>query len=277
MITYKQIYKQHFFMIIFVIINFPTITNAFSAPKMISHLWEKKETEEISKNYSIKPNSSINITNINGNINIVGHNQEKIEIKAIKIGWPEEVKNTNIIVKTNTDSANITTRLTEDNEQIAAVDYIITVPYKSNLTLKVSNIGNVKVKNITGTIDIFTADGSIEVDDSIETVNAKTSKGKIKVTQKEFAEPHTIFLETQKGDISLSLSKQAQANIQAKAINGLVTSEQEITLEPQTVKLNKETWNRFKKEVKGTLNSGGGFITLEVTKGNIYLKEYLQI
>ena len=132
------------------------------------------------------------------------------------------------------------------------------------------------MKGITGDIDISLEEGSIEITDSEKTVNAKTGLGDIIVHQKKFDDPYSIFLQSHRGNITLHLPSETKATLQAKTHTGSILSDHLVTLAPLSLKLNKDEWERLKKNIEGTLGGlkGGAPITLEATKGTIRLKEY---
>lgn len=241
--------------------------------KFISNLWPKKEQESVSKDYTISPNSTIKVNNIQGNITVKAWNENKLVIEAVKIGTLDEIKNTSVAVQANSNSASITTK-SLNNCLISTVNYTIIVPENSNVILNNYSKGFIKVKQVLGTIEVFTKEGPIEINDAVKTVVAKSSKGNIIVRQKNFSEPYSIFIEAIKGNVKLFVPRFTKANIELHTLSGILNSTHLVTISPQTFKLNKANWERFRRQATGTLGSGGAPITIEVSKGNIYLDEY---
>lgn len=246
---------------------------AFSTPKFISRLWQKNEQEVLKKSYDIKPDGTLKIDNIQGNIQVKTWDKDKIEIEATKTGTVEDLKNTTLSVKSNSDQVSITTKVPE-NAQAATVQYSIMVPEKAKIHLAIAEKGTIKIEHPMGPVDVATDDGAIDITDSTNIVTAKNRTGKMTIKQKKFSGDSCLFLESFNGDIYLYLPRETKANLQAKTIGGLITSEYPVTLYPITMKLNKDSWSRIKKEVKGTLSDGGAPITIETTKSNIYINEY---
>lgn len=263
--------------IVFTILLLISIYNisycSFSPTKFISRLWNKSEQEVMNKDYPINPKSTIDISNVEGDITIKVWNQNKLVVEAIKKGTAEEVSSTTVNVKSQASHTYISTKVSADKPN-AITNYTLMVPETVNVKANISSSGSIKIKQVRGSIDASTNEGSIEITDSTNTVVAKTGDGTIKIKQKYFNEPNSIFVETIKGPIYLYLPREIQANLHARTLQGTITSEQAITFYPQTMKLNKETWDRIKKEVHGTLGNGGSPITLEATRGNIIIEDY---
>lgn len=262
------------------------ISLLFVAPRSFGepgYSWTKKLTPRVfkSKNkqaiatteYTATANITIDLSNIEGNISIKSWEQNKIILDAIKTGTEEELAATSIAVTQKDTTISITSKVKE-NEPAAAVDYTVMVPVGSSLKISNASKGDIKIRQIRGTISAVTEHGSIEIYDTVGSVTAKSNDGSLRIKQKNIAQPNTLFLEALNGNVKLSLPKRINADIQAKTYKGMVTSTIPITLSPQTLVLNKDTWNDMRKEVRGTLGTGGAPIIIDVSKGNIILDEY---
>ena len=150
----------------------------------------------------------------------------------------------------------------------------IIIPETVELRAINTNKGSIEIKNLNAPIHVSTYDGKIKINNSAQSVIAKTTNGSIKVKQKELNKDSSIFLETLNGDVDLFLPKGINASLQGKTSKGVLTSELEITLHPITTKLNKETWERMKREASGTIGNEGAPITIDVNKGDIHILEY---
>jgi len=132
-----------------------------------------------------------------------------------------------------------------------------------------SHNGNIIISQSNGDIQAIAKNGNITIDGSLKSVNAETEYGYIKSICKDIPSIGSINLSTKSGNISLALPKTTNADIKASTKKGRLTSEHLITVKPQTVTLDKKTWQRFKREVDGTLGSGEAIIKLSSNHGNI--------
>jgi len=137
-----------------------------------------------------------------------------------------------------------------------------------------ANQGNILVDQSLGNISAVSSYGDIQISDASQSIKAHTKSGSIKTSCKTVPSTGAINLVTNSGSISLALPITTNAELKARAAKGKVTSDHYIEIKPQTVQLNKKTWDRFKREVDGTLGSGEATIELTTHYGNIkILKE----
>lgn len=245
---------------------------AFTPKDIISKIW-KTPQETINKEFEINAKTSVEIEHLTGNISVKTWSQQKVTVEAIKYGTEQEAKDTSITFKNNPKTLKIVTTVVGEHTE-APIDFNIYVPENSNLKIKILNSGTIVINQAQLNLHLFNQEGSITINDATAKVTANTDNGDIIIKQKRFNEKSSIFATTFKGNISLFLPRESSANLKATTNNGVVVSTQLITLESQTVKLNKEYWASVKKQVIGTLGSGGSPITLECNKGDIKLDEY---
>jgi len=137
-----------------------------------------------------------------------------------------------------------------------------------------TNQGNIIVNQSLGNISAVSSYGNIDIYDAQQSIKAETKSGSIKTSCKAVPSTGSINLTTNSGSISLELPSETNAELKARTSKGRVTSDHFIEIKPQTVQLNKKTWNRFKREVDGILGSGEATIELSANYGNIkILKE----
>ncbi len=240
----------------------------------ISSIWQKTQQEYIQKEYDVKPNSTITLVNTEGSITIKHAPRHKLSIEALKKGTAEELKKTKISASASGNQIRIITSVPKD-QRSARVQFTLMVPEDTHVALSQTR-GPVTIKGLDGSITVSLQEGPITISDSTKTVTAKTGSGAITIEQKKFDEPSSIFLETLSGNIYLTIPRNIKANLKAKTASGTITSDHEITLAPQTIKLNKASWERMKKDIEGNLggSKGGAPVTLEAHKGSIHIKEY---
>lgn len=261
------------FIFIFSIALLQIYHNSVSAYSF-GRIFQKTEKEAINKEYPMNEKCTITVHNTEGSITIKAWPQNKLLIEAQKKGTAEDQKNTTISAKATGNEASIITRIPEQQKS-SMVDYVLMVPEQANLKITQTS-GPIKIRGVQGSVDISIVEqGLLEVIDSSKTVTATTNAGDIIVQQKKFGQPHSLFLKTDRGNITLSIPRETKASFHAKTLTGSIISDHPVTA-TFTSKLNKEAWERMKKEVEGSLGGldGGAPITLEATKGMITLKEY---
>lgn len=248
---------------------------AWEWPQM-NNPFKKRPTEATTKEFSLPADATIFITNDEGTITCRGWNQNKIMIETIKRGPKEQFNQVRVNIATAAkDAVKQITIAPEFDKGVKnfPIDFIVFVPKHCAQITAFIQKGDIKIKECPVSLELTTENGNISVHHATKTVTAKTNTGNIKVKQKLLPETETIFLEATKGNVLLRTAPKINGTLQARTTHGTLSSTIYITLEPQTIKLNKEYWARIKKEVAGTLGNGGAPITIDVTRGNIALEE----
>lgn len=239
--------------------------------------------------------------------------QNTIRLKAIMESSDEQVKKITIQEHINVHNNKTNLTLTSTNSEIKGrIHYELIIPACMDLHLNTDH-GSVIVNEandheLKGTIAVSTIHGAIEIYNCLNTITAQTKSGSITIKHANNIHAHTqtgditivdsigsVIAHTEKGDITttctkipntsriqisiangtlaLALPSTTNATIQGKTLHGIVISEHYITLKPQTTKLNTFAWQRFKKELFGTIGSGEADIVLSNEHGNIKILE----
>lgn len=144
---------------------------------------------------------------------------------------------------------------------------------KNTVHAQTTKKGNITIQNTNGAVSATTHHGNIEIDNAYDSIIASTTKGYVTVACSQVPTTSAIRLETTAGPISLSLPSGVNATIKGQTAHGTLSSDHYITLRPYTTRLDTLAWNRFKKEVDGTLGTGETEITLRSTYGNVKILE----
>jgi DUF4097 and DUF4098 domain-containing protein YvlB len=250
--------------------------------------WQQKES--FTKEYTSNGTPAISVTIDTGEVTIDTWDKKSIEVYACKEGSKDALKATKVNIKNEPDGSAfaITTSRKDEQDELASSIVHLTVPENCSAVTVVTKKGNITITDVraplrastkegnieihnSGSLYAATEVGSISIKNSRGSVEAHTQKGNIKIRQKTLAPETSFLLDTLAGDVSVWLPRKANVRINAKTETGTVTCEHAITLEPQTVQLNRETWEQFKKEAYGTMGTDEkkSAFTVDVTKGTI--------
>jgi len=133
--------------------------------------------------------------------------------------------------------------------------------------------GSILIKDSKGPIQATTCSGNITIKDASDNIVACAERGTIKSMCSTVPQTGSIKLETASGSIVLGLPTEANATIRGRTERGTVMSDHYVRLMPRETKLNRRTWNQFKKEIDGILGSGEANIELSCKSGNIKILE----
>ncbi len=271
-----------------------------------SNTIEKNEQRE----FSVASIHSLSLNNCNGSITVKTGPKKSLFLRTIKRAKTEIIAN-NIDVITDITNGNHLAITTKNNnkKKNGLVDYELIVPASLNITLTITGKGNVFIKDVHGMIDVvahdditiintkqrasaqslnkgsinfantggpveaYTRNGNIIGDNIAHSCDARSIKGSINISYKKLPATGSINLKTTSGNIMLALPTDTNAQICGYTTYGTFISDHEIRLKSYATKLNKTAWNKFKKEVDGTLGTGDATIMVQSTKGSVKIIE----
>lgn len=246
------------------------ICNAFFSLKDVSSWMFGYKQETLHKEIPFDLEGTLVVENQTGSIYIKTWSLPKIALQAHKSAREKDLDH--ITITTGIEDQTLSIKTAYDEKKIKGdVDYYLMIPASLHVKLATKS-GSVKVKNIKGCIEAKVESGAIEVAHAQNSLFLKNNYGPITVSMKELNPTCHLLIEAS-SLIHLTLPKDANADIYAKAPVGTITSEHYLTLKPLTTKLNHQAWTSFKKEVHATLGKGGAEISLRSSNGSIKITE----
>jgi len=244
---------------------------AADTSETISGWFTKEQKKTSSKEYPVKPECAITVTNHTGSISITTWNKPTLMVEATKRGSEQDINHAKFTVTVNDEDATVTINSESriSTKKSVAIDYALIVPQKASLIIR-TELGNISTQETHGNLDLQTLSGSISIEQSSKTVHAKTPNGSITAEQRTVSADASIFLDAEY-DITLIMPENANARISASTIQGKINSDIFITLDPLTTTLNKDAYKRMQQQIWGTTGAGGPPITLESTRGTIQI------
>jgi len=285
---------------------------SLSPSKITSLFSSKQFENTLQESYSMRQvdGGKLVVENPYGEINVKAEwDQKSISVHATEKSSKEENLNNFELVAAPTTEVNntVSVRVKQKDKKLKGqMDLTLVVPEGITMHLKTKN-KPLKVAKSTGKLAITSESGPISVDMALDAVHAVTKSGNITINQAHAPIKVTtdkgyvtignardsIFANAQKGHMciacsqvpststisintrgtmNVTLPKDVNADLYAKAERGKVTCEHSVTIKPKTVQLNKKTWRQFQQQVEGTLGSGEARIKLSAY-GNIKLLE----
>ena len=212
--------------------------------------------------------SELSISNINGNITVIGVDDlTEVQISGSKIVRDESVEETKRhigdikieIVESATMLAIKTSHPNSTGGRMYQVDYEIQVP--SSWKLTVSNVnGNVTILNIKNTTKATITNGTLEARDIRGNVDGDVTNGTINA-KVYLPENGSCVLGTLNGTIGFLVPRSVSAAAAATATNGTVW----VSNLPLVLSSSSRT------SISGTLGDGKGTIRLSTLNGTVQL------
>lgn len=227
-----------------------------------------RETAEWRKTYALAPGGRVEISNVNGRIDVepsAGNTVEVVAQKAAKASTPaaakEALERIEIREEVSSSSISIATKLPRGGGWFdmggGEVKYSVRVPAGAEVTFTTVN-GGVNVTGLSGRVTAATTNGGVVARDISGTIDASTTNGGVDVELARLGEGGATLACTN-GGITLRLPADSKASISASVTNGGI----------DTSGLSLETTQASRRRLEGRLNGGGAPIKIEGTNGGI--------
>jgi DUF4097 and DUF4098 domain-containing protein YvlB len=172
----------------------------------------------VERTFNIGPKGTLDISNLSGNIVIVGASGEAIRVKADRQSEDEGPKNIAIDATQTPGRVEIRT-LFGHHKNKAEVDYTVEVPFDTNVLAR-SLSGNITVQKVRGELQLETTNGNIETMGTPRLVRLKSFSGSVMVTDAGAAD--VLSASTVSGDLMIK-------SLKARAVD-LVTVSGDLSL-----------------------------------------------
>lgn len=208
----------------------------------------------------------------NGNYNDSPYAREQVQNKR------DKSKGLKAIYATGVDNTGFGLQIDKDGEVLRIKDlkpitqrkdFTIRIPEGIKLEVNTSTLGSLNVTGLSSELEVTSNVGNIKLIDVTGPVTASTSTGAIDVIFTSVNQNAPISLTTATGDIDVSLPNDTKTNIEMKSTMGSVYSNFDLT-PPREDGLKPVGGQR---KIKGQLNGGGVKIKLSSSTGDIYLRK----
>jgi hypothetical protein len=233
---------------------------------LISHKSAVESHEDIRKSFELAPGARVEVSGINGSVNIETTDSKTAEVYVQRTGASAEaLARRKVVIDGNANSLRIYgekanvgffAKLFGSNSWEKVT---VKLPRQVDLLTKGIN-GSVVVGDLDGPIEVRGVNGRVQIAGTTGTATFKGVNGNIVVGLKQL-NPEGVTISGINGNIELRLSQDLNAYLEAKGMNGSVRSE------IPGVSVEKEKRGRYWAQI----GSGGNSINARGINGNIRL------
>jgi hypothetical protein len=231
-----------------------------------------EESAEWKKTYTLDPNGTVEIGNVNGKIIVEpsqGNTVEVLAIKKARGATPEAAKaaleRATIVEDVTSGRVKIDTKIARMegivfNNGNLQVEYHVKVPVGAEAKFTTVN-GGVEVTGLKGRVTAETTNGGVTTRDVTGQLEASTTNGGLDIDLARVPEGG-VKLECVNGGIKVRLPRDAKANISASIVNGGIDAG-DLSIEG--------SGESSRRRLEGRMNGGGPRVQIEGTNGGIRL------
>ena len=248
----------------------PLLLAASAACDIVTADFKSQETAEWRKSYQLEAGGRVEISNVNGKIDVQPSDGNTVEVVATKVGRsgsPEAARQAleriEIVESASPAAIRIETKVQRGGGFMhmggTEVRYAVKVPASAQVQFSTVN-GGIEVLGLNGRVGLETTNGGIRAREIGGPIEASTTNGGVDVELTQVAEPG-VKLECTNGGIKLRLPGSSKATISASVTNGGI----------ETNGLTIDATETSRRRLSGRLNGGGPSIRLEGTNGGIQI------
>jgi hypothetical protein len=214
--------------------------------------------QKISRRFELTAAGSVDLSNINGRIEISTRPGGAVEVLAVKSSDRKgEIESVDVIFDHQNDILRIHTKYNKKNTR-AKVDFTVVIPEKLARTSFRSINGQVNCSGIYAELLLKSVNGRIKFDGEFARATLSAVNGAVDVSQE--AELHgDLSVETVNGGIAVEIHRKSAFSIEGSTVNGGIVSEFPVKVERHLVG----------SSIHGVVNGGGRKLTLETVNGRI--------
>jgi len=223
-------------------------------------------SKDFDKSYPLEPGGSFELQNVNGTVEVEGWDRNVIEVHAVKTAKVKEadLERVTIEVDAKPRAVSVVTRYPQNEGVEVAVEYVIHVPHGARLEHLGTVNGTLRIAGMEDIEDLHTVNGNIEVYEGGGPIHAHTTNGNVHLELARMdsgmrSDKVGATAETTNGSLLLAVPSDAQAEVEARCLNGNFYSELPLSLESSL----------RPREIHGKLGRGGSPIHLHTVNGGI--------
>ncbi|MBX3735125.1 MAG: DUF4097 family beta strand repeat protein [Candidatus Didemnitutus sp.] len=230
-----------------------------------------KVTEKFSQTHPLGATGTVALTNMNGDVEIVGWDKAEVSIEAEKSArTDEELKRIEIVVEATADHVSIKTKhqRTEGgswwhrNDNVSgAVHYVVHVPAKL-LRVKIDAMNsNISTDKVSAAMKLETMNGRIRANGLTGDAEFDTMNGRISASFDRLGAGQKVNVDTMNGQCEIFVPADASARVNASSMNGHVSSELPITVEKSS-----------RRSLHGALGKGEASLSMDSMNGSLSIR-----
>jgi DUF4097 and DUF4098 domain-containing protein YvlB len=234
--------------------------------------FNEEASTEWRKSFELQAGGHVEISNVNGKIEVSPGEGTAVEVYAKKIGKAstadaakQALERVQVVDSSEGRVIKVETKVDRGggglfNHSQTKVEYVVRVPANAEVKLSTVN-GGVQITGLSGRITAEATNGGIVGRDITGEIEAVTTNGGVEVDLASVPAAG-VKLECTNGGIELRLPADAKATLSARVANGGI----------DTSGLNVQSRESSRRRLDADLNGGGPRITIEGTNGGISIR-----
>jgi DUF4097 and DUF4098 domain-containing protein YvlB len=184
-------------------------------------------SEEFDQTYPLSRTGRVSLENINGDVTIGVWDRNEVRVRATKrASTRARLDEARVTVTADAECVRIKTEYEPgERNNVASVEYVISVPRTARLDRIAIINGDVNIENVTGTINAATINGTLVARGLDGGARLSTINGRIEATFNALRETSETAVESINGSINLIIPSDANATVRARVHQGSISND----------------------------------------------------
>ena len=223
-----------------------------------SGLYSADYEQKISKTFTLPASGSLELSNINGEIDIATNKGDAVEIKVVKKSdYKGDIENVDVSFDRVGDKLQVKVKYKERHTR-AKVDFTISLPQNLAQACFKSVNGRIDCSGKFAELEIKTVNGKVEFAGEFLSASFKTVNGAIDVSHEPLL-GGDLLAETVNGAIEIELHRKSAFAIEGRTVNGSIRNDFGVKVEKHIVG----------SSLAGAVNGGGHKVRVKTVNGSI--------
>jgi hypothetical protein len=231
---------------------------SLAAAEGFQHVWSAR--------FALAAGGVVGVKNVQGTVAVEGWERAEVELIVAKtsLAPTDRLDDVCVSAESGVGSLMFRTLYPDDLREPIRVDYQLWVPRRVRLEGVYTLVGDIRVRNVEGPVDVRSLLGNIIEEDVAGPVVAQALTGDISVSLRALPGPSTpLLLDTVNGNLNLRLPPRANADLELRTVAGQI--EGNYLFEASTTPGDNVR--------RARLGRGGVRVRLETIRGNIRVGE----
>lgn len=219
----------------------------------------------ITKTFKLADGATFSIQNLNGPVTIEGWDADEAEVKITKHGGSAAERRGAPVMHTYSEKELSFRTPPQSYAGLEEVEYEVKLPRRMG-PVQINTIrSNIELSDLDAPVTVNVQQGNIELSNVRGATNAQTTQGNIEVSLESLASGAAQSFNAINGNLTLQLSPQVNADLQAETINGDIEIDDDFGL-----KIEKRMVGQ---RLAGPIGKGGPRLVAKAISGDIKIEQ----
>ncbi|HWO02051.1 MAG TPA: DUF4097 family beta strand repeat-containing protein [Blastocatellia bacterium] len=220
--------------------------------------------QDFHKSYRVAPGGQIHISNISGDVRVIGYDGDSIIVNGMKKGRDSD--KVEVEDKSTDGRVDVGVRYPKHCDCDASIQFEVQVPRSTSYVFDgISSVsGDVEISSVSGRVQASAVSGDVKVKNVSGAVSASSVSGDVEVFVDRLEAASDMKFSSVSGDVSVNLPSSLDADVELSSLSGSIKTD--FPIEVKTEKYGSRT------SARGKLGDGSARLKMSSVSGDLSLR-----